>query len=82
MRGIVRHRRSSTPPAHAGSGGGVVSTVQQVGNASGVAVGGALYYAVAAADSARVAFEASLVLLAVAVAVTAGLIGRLGRKSV
>jgi len=59
-----------------------VSTVQQIGNASGVAVVGALYYAISAADSARVAFVASLVLLAVAVAVTAGLIGRLDRELV
>src|SRR5262249_60459296 len=40
--------------AHAGSGGGVVSTMQQIGNGSGVAVVGALYYAVQAFESARV----------------------------
>jgi predicted MFS family arabinose efflux permease len=72
---------SKVPPAHAGSGGGVVSTVQQIGNGSGVAVVGALYYAVEAADSTRAAFVASLALLAVAVAVTAGLIRRLSRTS-
>src|SRR5215470_8655049 len=58
---------AKVPPAHAGSGGGVVSTVQQIGNGSGVAVIGALYYAIQAADSPRVAFVASLALLAVAV---------------
>jgi EmrB/QacA subfamily drug resistance transporter len=71
---------SKVPPAHAGSGGGVVSTVQQIGNGSGVAVVGALYYAIQAADSARVAFAASLALLAVALALTAGLIRRLGHS--
>jgi EmrB/QacA subfamily drug resistance transporter len=70
---------TKVPPSHAGSGGGVVSTVQQIGNGSGVAMVGALYYAVQAAGSARVAFVASVALLAVAVAVTAGLIRMLGR---
>ena len=70
---------SKVPPAHAGSGGGVVSTVQQIGNGSGVAVLGALYYAVAAADTPRVAFAASLALLAVAIALSAGLIRSVGR---
>jgi MFS family permease len=70
---------TKVPPSHAGSGGGVVSTIQQIGNGSGVAMVGALYYAVQAAGSARVAFVASVALLAVAVAVTAGLIRMLGR---
>ena len=70
---------TKVPEAHAGSGGGVVSTMQQIGNGSGVAVVGALYYAVQAAESARVAFAASLALLAIAIAVTATLISRLAR---
>ena len=70
---------TKVPEAHAGSGGGVVSTMQQIGNGSGVAVVGALYYAVQAAESARVAFAASLALLAIAVAVTGTLISRLAR---
>jgi predicted MFS family arabinose efflux permease len=70
---------TKVPPSHAGSGGGVVSTIQQIGNGSGVAMVGALYYAVQAAGSARVAFLASVALLAVAVAVTAGFIHMLGR---
>jgi len=70
---------SKVPPSHAGSGSGVVSTMQQIGNGAGVAMVGALYYAVQEAGSARVAFVASVALLAVAVAVTAGLIRMLGR---
>jgi len=69
---------TKVPAAHAGSGSGVVRTVQQIGNGSGVAVVGALYYAVQAAESPCVAFPASLALLAIALAVTAALIRRLG----
>ena len=67
------------PAAHAGSGGGVVSTVQQIGNASGVALVGALYYAVQAAHSARWAILASLAAFAMAIAVTAVLLRALDR---
>jgi hypothetical protein len=70
---------TKVPTADAGSGGGVLSTVQQVGNASGVAVIGALFYAVLAADSARYAFLASLSTLAIAIAITAGFLRLLGR---
>jgi hypothetical protein len=69
---------SKVPSAHAGSGGGVLSTVQQIGNGSGVAVIGALYYAIQTAHSARYAFLAALGILAIAIAITAGLLGALG----
>jgi EmrB/QacA subfamily drug resistance transporter len=72
---------SQVPTAHAGSGGGVLSTVQQIGNGSGVAVVGALYYAAQATHSADYAFLASLGVLAMAIAVTAGLLRMLGRVS-
>jgi EmrB/QacA subfamily drug resistance transporter len=67
------------PAAHAGSGGGVVSTVQQIGNASGVALVGGLYYAVQSAHSPRLAILASLTALAIAVAATAVLLRTTGR---
>jgi EmrB/QacA subfamily drug resistance transporter len=70
---------AKVPAAHAGSGGGVVSTVQQIGNASGVSVVGGLYYAVQAAYSARLALVAALTALAVAIAVTAVLLRILAR---
>jgi predicted MFS family arabinose efflux permease len=69
---------SKVPSAHAGSGGGVLSTVQQIGNGSGVAVIGALYYAIQTAHSARYAFLAALGIPAIAIAITAGLLGALG----
>jgi hypothetical protein len=67
------------PPAHAGSGGGVVTTLAQIGNGCGVTVVGALYYAVAAANSPRAALLASLATLAVAIAATAGFLRALDR---
>jgi EmrB/QacA subfamily drug resistance transporter len=69
---------TKVPAAHAGSGGGVLSTVQQVGNASGVAVIGALFYAVLATDSARYAFSACLSTMAVAIAIAAVFLRVLG----
>jgi EmrB/QacA subfamily drug resistance transporter len=70
---------SKVPVAHAGSGAGVMSTVQQIGNASGVAVIGALYFAARATHSDRYALLATLGLLAVPVAITARLLSVLGR---
>ena len=52
------------PQAHAGSGAGVLSTVQQIGNASGVAVIGAIYFGLGPSLEPRVAVAANLVLLA------------------
>lgn len=71
------------PPQHAGVASGVLATVQQVGNALGVALIGILYYGAldaAGADAAARAFGASLVylfVLAVAVALLYRLFVRL-----
>jgi hypothetical protein len=70
---------TKVPTAHAGSGGGVVSTVQQIGSASGVTLVGGLYYTVQSAHSARLAILASLTALAMAVTVTALLLQVLHR---
>ncbi len=51
---------AKVPSAHAGSGGGVVTTVQQTGNGAGVAVIGAVYYALQTAHSGRYALLACL----------------------
>src|SRR5262249_51886867 len=74
--GLVLTQGSEAP---GGSGGGVVSTKEQDGKRLVVGVVGALYYAVQAVESARVAFAASLALLAIAIAVTGTLISRLAR---
>ena len=65
---------SKVPAGHAGSGGGVVSTVQQIGNASGGTLVGGLDYAVQAAHTANLALLASLAALAMAIAATAALL--------
>jgi hypothetical protein len=70
---------SKVPSAHAGSGAGVVSTIQQVGNAAGVAAVGSLYFAMQAGHSDRYAMVLSLAVLAAAVAMSAGLLGILRR---
>jgi hypothetical protein len=56
-----------------------MTTVQQIGNGGGVAVVGALFYAIAAGGSVHNAFLVSLGVLAVAIALTAGTLSLLGR---
>jgi EmrB/QacA subfamily drug resistance transporter len=60
----------SVDHAHAGSAAGVLATTQQIANAIGVAVAGAVYFA-AAAHSPRVALIAALVTLGAALALCA-----------
>ena len=72
---------SRIPPAHAGSGAGIVNTLQQIGNAGGVAVIGALFLTVQTAQSTAAAYLAALTALVVALAVTAGLVAALANKS-
>jgi hypothetical protein len=54
---------SKAPQAHAGSAAGVLSTVQQIGNASGVAAIGATYFRLAGSDDVRIAVIICLALL-------------------
>jgi hypothetical protein len=70
---------AKVPMGHAGSGGGVVSTVQQIGNGCGVAVIGALYYGCQAAGSPRDALMACLATLIFALVLTAVLLRSIGR---
>jgi EmrB/QacA subfamily drug resistance transporter len=70
---------TKVPAAHAGSGGGVMTTVQQIGNGCGVAVVGALYYAVQATHSPPAAAIASLAVLMVAIAISAAFLQMLNR---
>jgi uncharacterized protein YjiS (DUF1127 family)/predicted MFS family arabinose efflux permease len=70
---------TKVPAAHAGSGGGVMITVQQIGNAAGVAVIGTLYYSIQAAHSARYALLASLGSLAISIGLSAGFLRVLDR---
>ena len=84
--GLVRaHARSrvntrhASPAAHAGSAAGILSTVQQIGNASGVAVIGATYFGLAASHSMRTAVIVCLASLIAALSLLALLLPR-GRK--
>lgn len=74
MAPLYSHVLARVPAGHAGSGAGLISMVQQIGNGTGVATVGALYFAIQAHASDRAAFLAALVLLAVALAVTAALL--------
>jgi EmrB/QacA subfamily drug resistance transporter len=74
MAPLYGYALSRIPTAHAGSGAGVLSTVQQIGNASGAAVIGALYFTVQSDHADRLAFLASLIVLAASVAAAAGLL--------
>ena len=51
---------STVPPASAGSGSGMYGTTAQIANAAGVAAIGAVYFAVEAAGSTRVALSVSI----------------------
>jgi hypothetical protein len=62
------------PAAHAGSGAGVLSTVQQIGNGTGAAVVGALYFSARGTGSDQTALLLCLGVLAAALAVTVGLL--------
>jgi EmrB/QacA subfamily drug resistance transporter len=61
----------SVAHAHAGSASGVLATTQQVANAVGVAVVGAVYFGVEAARSQRVAVIAAMITLGAALALCA-----------
>jgi EmrB/QacA subfamily drug resistance transporter len=62
---------STVKPASAGSGAGMYGTTTQIANATGVAVIGAVFFAVEAAQSARPALFAAFALFALSVATCA-----------
>ena len=69
---------TEVPAAHAGSGGGVMITVQQIGNGAGVAVVGAVYWSLQAAHTSREALIVSLGILMISIVFTALFIRPLG----
>jgi EmrB/QacA subfamily drug resistance transporter len=73
---------NNVPRAHAGSGAGVLSTVQQIGNASGVAVIGALYFGLGQPFGARIAVLSCFALLATTFAGLALLLREPGERGV
>jgi len=65
---------STVPPASAGAGAGLYGTTTQIANAAGVAAIGAVFFAVAAARSPRLALLASLALFALSILICATLL--------
>jgi predicted MFS family arabinose efflux permease len=63
---------STVKPASAGSGAGMYGTTSQIANAAGVAAIGAAFFAIGAAQSARVALLASLALFMLSILTCAG----------
>jgi EmrB/QacA subfamily drug resistance transporter len=58
---------STVKPASAGSGAGMYGTTTQIGNASGVAAIGAVFFAIEAVSSARLALYAALTLFSLSI---------------
>jgi predicted MFS family arabinose efflux permease len=72
---------STVKPASAGSGAGMYGTTAQIGNAAGVAAIGAVFFAIEAMQSPRLALLASLGLFALSIAVSAGFLGWMRRAA-
>jgi MFS family permease len=70
---------ATVPKSNAGSASGLYGTVQQIANAVGVAVVGALYFALNVAGSERMALSVSLCLLVAAILTCAAFVARMRR---
>jgi sugar phosphate permease len=70
---------STVPKSNAGSASGLYGTVQQIANAVGVAVVGALFFALNAAGLERMALSVSLGLLAAAILTCAAFVACMRR---
>jgi EmrB/QacA subfamily drug resistance transporter len=65
---------STVKPASAGAGSGMYGTTTQIGNAAGVAAIGAVFFAIEAAASARLALLAASALFAISIIASAALL--------
>jgi MFS family permease len=72
---------STVKPASAGSGAGMYGTTAQIANAAGVAAIGAVFFAMDAAQSARLALFVSAVLFALSIAACAGFLAWMRRAA-
>jgi MFS family permease len=73
---------STVKPASAGSGAGMYGTTTQIANAAGVAAIGAVFFAIAAVQSARLAMLVSLALFMLTIFVSAVLLSWMRRAAV
>jgi MFS family permease len=72
---------STVRPASAGSGSGMYGTTAQIANAAGVAAIGAVFFAIEAAYSARLALFAASALFALSIVTSAALLSWMRRAS-
>jgi MFS family permease len=70
---------SSVKPVSAGSGAGMYGTTAQIANAAGIAAIGAVFFAIEAAQSARLALLVSAALFALSIAACAGFLAWMRR---
>jgi hypothetical protein len=68
---------STVQPASAGSGAGMYGTTAQVANAAGVAAIGATFFAIEAADAAKLALFVSSALFALSISTCAAFLSRM-----
>jgi MFS family permease len=72
---------STVKPASAGSGAGMYGTTAQIANAAGIAAIGAVFFAIEAAQSARLALLVSAALFALSIAACAGFLAWMRRAA-
>jgi len=73
---------ATVKPASAGSGAGMYGTTSQIANAAGVAAIGAVFFAIEAAVSARLALFAALALFALSILASAAFLSWMRRAAV
>jgi len=72
---------STVKPASAGSGAGLYGTTAQIANAAGVAAIGAVFFAMEAAQSARLALFVAVALFALSITSCAGFLAWMRRAA-
>jgi predicted MFS family arabinose efflux permease len=70
---------STVKPASAGAGSGMYGTTTQIGNAAGVAAIGAVFFAIEAGGSARLALFAACALFALSIMICAAFLSWMRR---
>jgi predicted MFS family arabinose efflux permease len=73
---------STVKPASAGAGSGLYGTITQIANAAGVAVIGAVFFAIEAAGFARMALLAACAMFALSIVACAALLTWMRRATV
>ncbi|MFH0302287.1 MFS transporter [Bradyrhizobium sp. 31Argb] len=72
---------STVKPASAGAGSGMYGTTAQIGNAAGVAAIGAVFFAIEAAGSARLALHSACALFGLSIIICTAFLSRMRRAT-